>query len=502
MKADFNQPQRQSLVGIVVMFTDTLQKAVRALWPFLLISILRMKEGSMLKVAIGLGVVFVIAAVIAYLKYRNFTFHIDEDNEEFIVRTGIINKSRLAVPLNKIQQVNINQSVIQRIIGVHALEVDTAGSGKKEISIRAITHDLAIALKSRLLEITKSAVEKVDEDGNTVVDEQPQHAPFIRVSFLTLLKTGITSNYARSFALLIAFMITMFQHIEDFIMYAEIDDDPLDDYINAEIMLKFLVFIIIAIMVLTLIINLSRTIIRYYGYKVTKQQNSLLLSYGLLNTKNTIIRPEKVQIVTVGRNFFQKKMDILDVKIRQAASSDPHPDNKQAFIEIPGCNTEERDILLDFLLREVPQKGKELKPNYRMFVFIFFKAVIIPVGIYFTLAYFFKDMLDYMIFVPVYAAFVTLLAYFAYRNSRLYVNNDFIINQRGAWDIDNDYLAPYKIQSVSVQQYFWQKGADVGSLKLCTAGGEVTFGVANFTKIQQLVNQWLYQVETSKKHWM
>jgi putative membrane protein len=32
----------------------------------------------------------------------------------------------------KIQQVNINQSLIQRLVGVYELDVDTAGSAKKE----------------------------------------------------------------------------------------------------------------------------------------------------------------------------------------------------------------------------------------------------------------------------------------------------------------------------------------------------------------------------------
>ena len=34
---DFSQPQRQSLPGILVLFANSLQKTVRALWPMLLI---------------------------------------------------------------------------------------------------------------------------------------------------------------------------------------------------------------------------------------------------------------------------------------------------------------------------------------------------------------------------------------------------------------------------------------------------------------------------------
>lgn len=494
MNSDFSQPQRQSLIGVVVMFTDTLQRTIRALFPLLIVIL---TQSQKIYLWPSIGVALLVIAVIAYLKYRNFTFQLDEKNEEFVVRHGIINKSRLAIPLEKIQQVNINQSFIQKIIGVHALEVDTAGSNKTEVSVKAISHKLALSLKARLL-AGKSAPKAFEDD--VVQETAESEHPFIQISFASLFKTGITSNYARSFALLIAFFITAFQYIEDVITYADIEDDPLDEYINAEVMLKFVFAIIIAIMILTLMVNLIRTVVRYYNFKITKQQESLLLSYGLINTKNTIIRPEKVQILTIGRNFFQKKLNILDLKIRQASGI--FNENKKAYIEVPGCNEIEKNELLEFLMGQVPQRGEMIKPNYRKFVFNFFRAVLIPVAIYFTLAYFFADLLEYIVFVPAYATFATLLVYFGYRNSRLFVNNDYVVNQRGAWDIDNDYLAPHKIQAIALHQFFWQVPADVGAITLSTAGGEVSFGVANFTRLKELVNVWLYQIETSTKHWM
>jgi putative membrane protein len=50
-------------------------------------------------------------------------------------------------------------------------------------------------------------------------------------------------------------------------------------------------------------------------------KGSLLLSFGLLNTKSTIIKPEKVQITTVKRNYFKRKGN-LELKIKQATSGE------------------------------------------------------------------------------------------------------------------------------------------------------------------------------------
>ncbi|RZJ63544.1 MAG: hypothetical protein EOO45_21040, partial [Flavobacterium sp.] len=446
MNNDFSSAQRQSLIGVVVMFADTLQKVLRAAWPFLIVWIFKIDSANAPYFWLGAAVIIILAAVAAYLQYRNFTFHIDESNEEFVIHTGVFNKSRIAIPLNKIQQVNINQSLVQKLVGVHALEVDTAGSSKKEVSIRAINHELALALKERLLDTDKQI--ELSSDG---LSDEPAGSrsktdlPFIQISLLSLIKTGITSNYVRSFALLLAFVITAFQYIEDFLHAAKIENDPLDEYLNTDVLVRFMVSIIVAIIVLTLIINLVRTIIRFYNFRITKQQNSLLLSYGLLNTKNTIIRPDKVQIVRVGRNYFQKKMNILDLKIKQASTSQVDGDTlKNNAIEIPGCNESEKEMLLKFLLEKVPERGVALRPNIRKIIMETVMFVVIPVGVYSALAYNFPELIEYAFVIPFYLLFAGLLIFMGFRNARLFVNDEFIIKQSGAWDVDRDFIAPHK----------------------------------------------------------
>lgn len=131
MEANFNQPQRQSKVGILVIFVDSLQKFARTFLPIILIFLFKSDNLSRVFVFTGIFVLIVLVGVIAYLRYLNFTFYIDDENDEFIISDGIVNKTKTTIQLNKIQQVNIHQNLIQRIIGVYALSVDTAGSDKR-----------------------------------------------------------------------------------------------------------------------------------------------------------------------------------------------------------------------------------------------------------------------------------------------------------------------------------------------------------------------------------
>lgn len=505
-KNNFNQPQRQSLIGVLVMFTDTLRKIVRGLWPLLVVWIFKFNQMNKLYLVLGVLGVIVLVGIIAYLQYLNFTFHIDEDDDEFIINKGVFNKTKIAIQLHKIQQVNINQTFIQRIIGVHALDVDTAGSNKKEVSIRAISHDLAVALKTKLLsEAKKEQVGIPSDEVTQAVKEQP----FIQISFLSLLKIGITSNYVRSFWLLLAFFFTIYENARQILensdsgVTTDMMDEKIDSYLNFDLAIYSAILFILILLLLILIINLVRTVIRYFDFKLARQNHSLLLSYGLLNTKNTIIKPEKVQIVALSQNWFQKKMDVLNIKIKQASGEEKHKENKKSALEIPGCNKVEKDEILRLLFGEIPQKGIQLVPNWRYFIFPTLFYVILPIsGLSIYVLNSNNENVNYFLVVPFYLIFVAIMLYYSFRHYRLFVNDQYIIKQSGAWDIDDEIIEPHKIQAIKVSQFFWHKRADIGSVTLCTAGGNLSFHLGNFTKIKELANLWLYQVETTEKNWM
>ncbi|MCG2612493.1 PH domain-containing protein [Flavobacterium sp. SM15] len=503
-KPEFNQPQRQSLVGVLVMFTDTFQKIARAMWPILVIWLFKFNELNKVYLALGFVAVIALIGIIAYLQYWNFTFYIDEDSDEFIINKGILNKTKIAIQLHKIQQVNINQTLIQKLIGVHALDVDTAGSNKKEVSIRAISHDLAVALKTKLLsEARTSSSEIITEESTQTINEKP----FIKISILSLIKVGITSNYVKTFGVLLAFVGTLYENFQNLLRNSEsvqsVDTTKLDNLFDANRIMYSVLMFILVIFVFILVLNLGRTLIKYFDFEIARQNRSLLLSYGLLNTKNTIIKPEKVQIITVSQNWLQKKMNVLNFKIKQASGSEDGREEKKSAIEIPGCNAQEKAEILKLIFNEIPEKGAMIKPNIRYLLFPVLFYVVLPVSL--LLFFGFKvneELFDYLFLLPVYLIFVGVMLFFSFKNYRLFVNEDYIIKQSGAWDIDNEIIEPHKIQSLKVSQLFWHKRLNIGSLRISTAGGDVTFHLGNFENIKQLVNKWLYQVETTEKNWM
>ena len=94
------------------------------------------------------------------------------------------------------------------------------------------------------------------------------------------------------------------------------------------------------------------------------------------------------------------------------------------------------------------------------------------------------------------------MVFVGYRNNRLFVNDDFIIIQSGAWDVDNRIIEIGKIQALTTSQLFWHKKPDIGSLTIHTAGGALQFDLGNFSKVKAYINLWLYEVESKNNKWM
>jgi putative membrane protein len=499
MESLFDKPQRQSSVGILVLFVDTFYQYGRAFGPFLFIYILKFNEVNKLHLILSFIALVLVIGVIAYLKYFNFTFYLDHNKNEFIIQEGVFNKTNTTVQLYKIQQVNITQNLLQRVINVYSLEVDTAGSNDKEGRIKAISHELAVELKSALLhnELQVQTNEILTDENENIISSQP----FLKISLLSLLKMGITSNYIKSFSLLLIFFFTLLDYVEKFFGEELYDKRTIENYVNFELMLQSIFVLFFIFILLIIVVNLTRMIIKYFDYTINKQKGSLLISYGLINTNSTIVKPEKVQITSVSRNYFQKKLNVLELRIKQATQGDQ--EERRSRVDIPGCNEMEKNAVLSLIFSKIPEKGVMLKPNFRKLVFAVFLTIVLPLLCYYRVRSVVPNFdFHYDFLVPVYVIFMGLIQYFKFRNSRLFINNEFIIRQSGAWDISNEIIEPNRIQAITTSQLFWHKKINIGSLTLHTAGGNIAFQLGEFSKIKQYVNLWLFELEKSDSNWM
>ncbi|MET4084078.1 putative membrane protein [Pedobacter sp. UYP30] len=500
MELSFDKPQRQSAVGIVIMAAHTAFRILKSLFFVIILLVVKSPGVYVAYTFIGLSAIVVASLVYAYFSYLRFTFYLNEADKEFVVDKGIFNRDHLVIPLEKIQQVNITQDILQKIIGVYGLKIDTAGAKGEEVHIRAITEFAAIGLKKHLLVAkNETGAEQLTTEKETLTESKP----LVEISNKTLLKVGLTSHYGQSLFLLLSFFYFVWYEGNHLAEAFKLDKNQLEATAMGFVGVLS-VFILVAIFLLALlIINLVRTFYRYFELQVSVQNRNLLISSGFIAKKNTILNPNKVQIASYSQNYFQRKLDLVNLTIKQ-----PHFGGAKrkgglqgSVIHLPGCSPSEKDELMLLILSKLPQGGNTFLPNWRFVNLPNFFKIFLPALIFFFVAINNVEIKPYLNFVWIYLVIGLIMVYISYRNHKLMVSEDFIVKQKGIWDISQNILKPSNIQSITAFQYPWHKGIDVGHLNLHTAAGIIHFKYGNYTEIKLLVNYWLYLVEKSEENW-
>lgn len=505
MTLDFSQPQKQSAAGILISGAYTLQRLIRAIIFPLIILVIKANKSVLIYAGFALLAVLIISIIYGYFYYLKFTFYLNPIKQEFIIDKGVFGRKNLTIPVEKIQQVNINQGFIQKLIGVYSLQIDTAGTDSKEVNIGAISGQTAYALKEHLL--NGSEQNAIQSENIAEMIKNPMHqqeTPFIKIDVSTLFKIGLTSNYGRSVALLIGFGYAVLHNLKELFKVLDRDKGQIENFFASGFTMFSIAILFVALIIILLATNVIRTFIKYFDFQISRHQKSLLISSGLFATKNTLLHPNKVQITEYSQNYLQKKIGLFNMALKQAHAGQQQSDKevKSGNMEVPGCSPGEKNEILRMILSKLPNESTRYKPNFRFMNLPIVFWVIIPLAAYLIFYQYLPEIRSFYSLAIIYVLAVCFAIYISYTKHRIAVSEDFIIKQSGIWDISQEIIEPHKIQSISTSQFPWHKSLDIGHVTLHTAAGNISFSYGNYTEIKTLVNFWLYQVESKDKDWM
>lgn len=115
-------------------------------------------------------VVFAVVFLVQWLSWKHLSYELLP--EEFNLYSGILNKKRRHVPYQRVQSVNQQAGVLQRILGVCDVKIDTAGGASNDaIMLKFVQTSEAEALRSEIFRRKKILLAggAVDEFGNAFV---------------------------------------------------------------------------------------------------------------------------------------------------------------------------------------------------------------------------------------------------------------------------------------------------------------------------------------------
>jgi putative membrane protein len=487
------EPQRQSIFAIILILLKLIRVLVRQVWPIALILVVNRGDNLRLWLVLivaAIGIFSLIGSVISYLK---FTYFIKDD--QLHITKGLLRRTNTDLPFERIQTVDFEQNVIHQIFNVVRVNVDSAGSKGSEVSFDALDMEQARALRDFIL--AQKASQKTTEITDEIRHEKAEEL-ILHLSPGDLVKIGISQNHLRTAAIIFGAMWALLDNINQ-----AFDTDIVELASNQAEMLVTgsIILVLIAIpvfLIISFLYTLVRTVLRYYDLRFTKTESGFKLVSGLLTKKEKSAQKNKIQIIAWSTNPVRKLFKMYNLNLYQASSIDVIGGKA---ISVPGCYKPHVDKTLESVfpgVSDVVYETHGIHPLAR-FRFILF-AGLFPCLVFTVVALVTNN---YSLFWAwLYFPLSVVMGQLYYKKRKLQLHKDFLIASGGIFGTKHKILEIYKMQSVKLNQSFYQWRKDLATVTMYTAAGDVRIPFIPIDKAREIRDYLLWRIESDGRGWM
>lgn len=494
---NFQEPSRQSVRGIAVLFGLNSYKIIKSLFVFIaafsysLIKNEALFGVSMLKILLFIAIILLVVLTRSILQYLNFKFHISGD--DFLLTKGIINKEKITVSKSKIQNIYIKQNVLQQLIHVVQLDIETAGDAKAEVSIIAVSSALAIALKEELL------LNGSHQDVALEVIQEEAHV-YYKASMKKLLLEGFSQNHIKSFLLIAGFIGGLYSTYENFLDNLKIGETIEAFMIQNNQAIGFLivlsVIIVFVALFISILFSIVNTFLLNFDLQVIEHKKTLEIKKGLFNKVAINLLPSRIQNIEIVTNRVKQYFGLNTLRIKQAMV-----DKKLLkHFSIVGLSASQATYLSQKFIKSfkiIPEKAKPEKYYIRI---LFLKALfpLVFINIFSFLIFNEGFWTVNIIGIPLFS----LLIYWRYKKAYYSINDTLLVVGSGSISTSTQVLEISKIQSVATKQSLFQKIRKIATVQVFTASKVTNILYVKEDTAHTIANFLLYQVESQRKDWM
>ena len=469
---------RQPFMAVWQILFKTIVQLIKSLWPLILIVVVRSdgERGTAREIIFMLFPI--IAFITALINYHFFRFRIT--HEEIQVKSGVFSRKQIALPLHKIQAVHINQNWIQKMLNISELAFDSPGSEEAEVKLQLKTHE---AEKLMSLVLNKSTEKEVSPNKDLLISD---------LNFKDLLKLGLTANHFETLLILIGVFLSFLNNIKDILK--DYNDNLLEVSTNRimESGIMFIIMGIFAIILLSVIVSLFRTILAYINFRITKTEKGFNINKGLINSSQKFVPFNKVQYVSWKTNWLRKKMSMYLFEFHSISGIEIKSNLK---IRIPVTSEPVLQRLASTYTSDIPEtfpSNLKVHQSYLSRNTLFF-GILPSVVLVFPLFFLADEKALLLTLLPLYS----FLYFWLYRRKFLFSwTSSFIHIKSGVFGNHTVILKWEKIQSVKISQSLYQQRKFLADLSLHTAGGTITAPYIPLEAARELQNFALYKVES------
>ncbi|VEF49467.1 YdbT [Bacillus freudenreichii] len=450
------EPKRLHPISVLYDFIRSLKELII---PFIFLFIFGKNEielgFSMLpQLLFLLFVLFMIASMV--VKWLRFTYRV-EDNE-LRIEQGLFVRKKRYIPFDRIQSLDLSESIIHRPLGLVKVKVETAGSGgdKAEAELTAIKKEDAASLQKIIADVKNKVPSDVTEEV-----EAPKEDIIYKISARQLLFLASTSG--RAGVVISAFLAFVFQ-FEDFIPYEKLFNEM-------QQLIKFgVVFISVVVFIALFIAWLLSVVIAFFKYNdftVKKVKDELIITRGLLEKRTTTVPLHRIQALTITESPIRQPFGYASVSLESAGGASTDLENSSMVLLPIVKRSEIADLLGGYFTDYAFDTDFSPAPKRSIRRYMFVKSIIALVIAGVVTGFFWP----YGLFAAALLPISILWGYTQYKSAGWNIVDQQLTMRYRTIEQHTMLMKKNRIQSMEASISWFQKRADLAAVSAAVKSG-------------------------------
>ncbi len=495
----FPNPVRQSPAALVLLMGTAFKLMIRQFWAVLLLLFLRPSGGREGMWDDVVSVFLMLSVGNALVRYLTKRFHIRD--QALILETGWLRRRRTLVPMERIQSVSLQQSVVHRLFGVMAVDIDTAGSLGQEFRLEALPPDQAHALQ-RYVGQQRSAPAVAAAGPSPPEEASGEGMDFLyRLSETDLVKVGMSRNHLRTAGVVLVFLASFANDLMEAVGKETVAQWqgllPTAVFSQGGFLLLVLLPLLLGVAMLA---TLLRTFMVYHGLTVRLDRRHIRMEAGWFARTVKSVELEKIQWVDIRSTPLLRHFGLAAVHLPQAVPRRER--GGRGSVSLPGCHVEGQQRIVRAYWPVWDAAAGTVHGVDRR---IILRQVLLR-GIFPLFVLWWPASLNFPTLYLVGAAvWLPLSVWWAVRYHRTWNWEVHPDGLRIAWGVVNRrtvLLKDYKVQVVRLHGSRWLRRAGYCHLTLVTAAGPLTLPYLAQDLAQDLADRLLFRIESDNRAWM
>lgn len=445
-------------------------------------------------------VAIVALLALAFLRWWRYTFQIVGD--DLIVEQGIISRERKTIPLERVQSVSIEQGLINRVLGLVKAKVETAGSQGTELELEAVSRATAESLRRLTTRTANSSSAFSAQTPDGLIPPPPPGARLPSVeqgerivvhrTLRDLVRVALSSNPLAGVGGIVAAVFLFGEELGGVFDLERRAEGALDSLTPSPLLLIGGALIAITFFVIA---SFLTTIIPLHELTLFRSGGGFRATSGLLSRRERVSSLERVQIIRTSQNPLQRLFDIHLVRLPSAGG-----DQSGGEIRLPGTRPNEVDLIRAELEHgPTPQLTRGISAR-AIGRWTLWGGVLPAVGLAAMLWPVVGPwgLLAVLVWPPI----AWLWSQRTQQRWRWDLGPSILSVSHGALVNQQSSIAVRKVQAVQVEQTWFHRRHDLGSLTIATAAGNVTIPHLVFAEACAARDELCYRAETDPRPFM